>query len=169
MKKIFLTGKIGVGKSTVLNSTLRGLDLSYGGYRTLPIMEHNNLKGFKIVDIETGEEEKIAYFDRDFLIHSVIGGFENLGVKSLKAALERKELIVMDELGFLESVAESFKNTVFEALKSDKFVFGVIKIDRNPFLDEVAKYVEIIEVNMENREILPEKLRRELLWDYMKI
>ena len=160
MKKIFLTGKIGVGKSTVVDRLLVIMNMSFGGFRTLPVIKEQQLKGFKIRDIETGEEESIAFFDNDFLIHPVIDGFENLGVKSLKGALENKELIVMDELGFLESEAESFKATVLEVLKSDRSVLGVMKIDRNPFLDEVAKYVEIVEVEVHNSGNLPQQLRR---------
>jgi len=160
MKKIFLTGKNGVGKSTVIDKVLSTIKLNFGGFRTLWILDGQKLKGFKIRDIETGNEEEIAYFNDKFLIHPVIGGFENLGVKSLKNAFEHKELVVMDELGFLESEAESFKNIVFEVLKSEKMVIGVMKIDRNEFLDEVRKYVEIFEVNEENRDILPQELRR---------
>ena len=160
MKKIFLTGKNGVGKSTLCDKVLQNTKFSFGGFKTLPVLDGQKLKGFKIRDIETGDEEEIAYFDDKFLIHPVVGGFENLGVKSLKNAFEHKELVVMDELGFLESEAESFKNTVFEVLKSGKMVIGVMKIDRNEFLDEVRKYVEILQVNEENRDILPQELRR---------
>jgi nucleoside-triphosphatase len=169
MKKTFLTGKIGVGKSTVVDKLLVTIDLSFGGFRTLPVIKEQRLKGFKIRDIETGKEESIAFFGNDFLIHPVIDGFESLGVKSLKDALENKELIVMDELGFLESEAESFKAKVLEVLKSDRSVLGVMKIDRNPFLDEVAKYVEIVEVTEKNRDNLSQELRRAFLWDFMKI
>jgi len=39
MKKIFLTGKIGVGKSTLLDRLVGTLSLSFGGFRVLPIID----------------------------------------------------------------------------------------------------------------------------------
>jgi len=54
-------------------------------------------------------------------------GFEKTGVSALEHALKYGEVILMDELGFLESTAVNFKNMVFKVLESDKLVFCVIK------------------------------------------
>ena len=39
MNNLFLTGKIGVGKSTILKNALKKIDLSVGGYVTERIYE----------------------------------------------------------------------------------------------------------------------------------
>lgn len=160
MKKIFLRGKIGIGKSTICDKVLENLSMSIGGFKTLSVIKAEKLMGFKIVDIETLEEEEIAYFDSNFLIHPIVGGFETFGIHVLKQAVKSRELVFMDELGFLEIDAKFFKKTVLEIVRSDKMVFGVMKSDRNPFLDEVSKYVEIYEVNENNRDKLPYKIGR---------
>jgi nucleoside-triphosphatase len=164
MEKIFLTGKIGIGKSTVIKKVLDLLSLNYGGFMTLPIIDGSALKGFKIRDIKTSLEEEVGIFDENFIIHPQIDGFEQIGVKSLESALESDELIIMDELGFLEKNASKFKETVFKVLKSNKLVLGVIKFERNDFLNELARLVEIVEVTEANRNELPDKIRRMLDW-----
>jgi len=160
MKNIFLTGKIGIGKSAVLNKVLDSLPLSVGGFITVPVIEENTLSGFKIRDIRTGSEAEVGYFDEDFMIHPVTEGFETVGVDSLDGALEYADIIVMDELGFLENNAEGFKEKVFCALKSEKYVLGVIKRERNLFLNTVASMSEVIDVRLANRDFLAEKIRR---------
>jgi nucleoside-triphosphatase len=160
MKKIFLTGKIGIGKSTICDKVLENFSMSIGGFKTLPVIKAEKLTGFKIVDIETLEEEEIAYFDSNFLIRPIVGGFETLGVHVLKHAVKSRELVFMDELGFLEIDAKFFKKAVLEVVRSNKMVFGVMKNDRNPFLEEVSKYVKIYEVNENNRNELPHKIGR---------
>ena len=168
-KNIFLTGRIGAGKSTVLRVVLDSLALTYGGFRTLPIIsEERKLLGFKIVDIATSKEAKIAFFDENYLIHPVTYGFETVGVEAVRAALINKEAIIMDELGFLESDALNFQKEVFKALESDKLVLGAIKLERNNFLNRVAELSSIIEVTEETKENIPDLLRR-LIWDCTKI
>ncbi len=161
MKKIFLAGKVGIGKSTIIKNILEVLSINHAGFVTLPVIETNTLKGFKIKDISSGEEQPIGFFDKNFMIHPVVEGFEELGTKSLENALKGEYvLVIMDELGFLENSAPRFKEMVLKILKCDKPVLGAIKIERNVFLNEVSKMAKIIEVTEKNRNELPEKIRR---------
>ncbi|MGB9695327.1 MAG: nucleoside-triphosphatase, partial [Caldisericaceae bacterium] len=109
----------------------------------------------------TSEEAMIGYFDDNFLIHPAVEGFETVGVQSLEDAVNNNvRVVVMDELGFLESEAFNFKDKVFDVLKSEKAVIGCIKLERNAFLDKVADMATVIEVNTANRDFLPEEIRR---------
>ncbi|MGC8757754.1 MAG: nucleoside-triphosphatase [Caldisericaceae bacterium] len=161
MKKIFLTGKIGIGKSTIIKNVFEGESFKPGGFVTLPVIEENVLRGFKIRDVATSEEAMIGYFDDNFLIHPVAEGFETVGVKSLENVLSNDaRIVIMDELGFLENEAFNFKERVFDVMKSKKAVIGCIKLERNAFLDKVADMATVIEVNTDNRDFLPEEIRR---------
>lgn len=163
MNKIFLTGKAGVGKTTIIEEVLKRTSLSYGGFQTKTYLKEEKLVGFKIVDFTTKKEEIIALVIKGGIIINP-QGFERLGVEAIKQALERKRLIVMDELGFMELAAPNFQNKVWEALRSDKPVLGVVKMHKNDFLDKIrdGNHVQIICVTENNRERIKDQLQRML-------
>lgn len=149
--KILLTGAIGVGKSTVVEGALRLWRGSFGGFRTARCPG-----GYRIVDLSTGRAALIARKGSRGLIHNP-SAFESLGVEAITNALLSKELLVMDELGFLELAAPRFQAAVFAALRSKKPVLGVLKRERNGFLDGIRALSEVtlIEVRKDNRDGLP--------------
>jgi len=136
--KIGVTGRKGIGKSAALRKVLAQIPQKLVGFITRPI-EGDTLKGFEIVDLCDGASHPIAYFDEENSIHPVLEGFETVGVAALLNALKYGDVILMDELGFLESDATNFKNMVFKVLESDKLVFCVIKAEQNDFLEAVSK------------------------------
>lgn len=155
MRKVFLTGEVGVGKTTVLTKVLGLFSGSHGGFRTERCPE-----GYKIVDIQTGSESPIATVDERGSLKSRPQGFEKIGVRAINRASVSEDLIVMDELGFLELGAPRFQEAVFAALRSPQPVLGVLRKGRNSFLDRIRELdnVEVIEVREDNREGLPEEL-----------
>lgn len=168
-KNIFISGPIGAGKSTAINKALQLLNVKYGGFVTKPLIYNNSLKGFKIIDLLTNAEAEIARFDEEYLIHPVMDGFENLGVKAVENAIkENCEIVIMDELGFLENRAEKFQEAVFKALLSEKPVIGAMKNEKTQFLHKVSKLSTVIKITNKNRSTMPERIRR-AIWDYMKI
>jgi nucleoside-triphosphatase THEP1 len=66
----------------------------------------------------------------------------------------------MDELGFMELGAPVFRAAVLRALDGEVPVIGVIRLERNPFLDAVRNHpkVAVTEVNESNRDALPARL-----------
>ena len=155
-KHIFLTGKVQVGKSTIIQKLLSS-DLCQGkrigGFRTV-----NQGRSVYIIGAEqplsSCSEKNICgyrYMDR-LNIDSYPEVFDNLGCSLLENA-ERSDIIVMDELGFLESEAFAFQKKILEILDGDTPVIGVIKPRSSDFLDLVRKHprVEILEVTPENR------------------
>lgn len=195
MKKIFLTGEAGIGKSTVVNKVLHLLGLSPGGFRTERCLVNGEVLGFKIVDIATDNERLIARFTergrlvgrqpcfdekplpwwgrrqqgisqikRDRALVPYPEGFEDVGVKAIKRALACRDLIVMDELGFLELEAPRFQEAVFAALKGPQPVLVVLKKAQNSFLDGIRSLeeIEVIEVREDNRDRLPGEIAEHL-------
>jgi len=160
--KILLTGAVGSGKSTVVDGVLRLLQVAYGGFRTTRCLVDNRRAGFTITDIMTGATALIAEFSADGELIAHPEGFETIGVRAIKRALaaEEIEIIVMDELGFLELGAPRFQAAVLQALHGPKPVLGVLKQRHNSFLDEIRMLhnVRIINVDKHNRDRLPAEI-----------
>ncbi|MGQ9477124.1 MAG: nucleoside-triphosphatase [Candidatus Bipolaricaulia bacterium] len=157
--KILLTGRVGVGKTTALNRTLALLGIEPGGFRTERYwLISEGLQGYRIVDLASGRAALIGKVLASGRVIPCPQGFEEVGVEALQRALEREfELIVMDELGFLELGAPRFQGEVFAALRSSKPVLGAIKPIHNPFLDAIRALpgLKVIEVQEESRDRLP--------------
>lgn len=167
MKNIFLEGEIKVGKTFVLNNILKRLNIKFGGFKTIPIYENDKKVCFKLINLLTKEEDIIAIYniDGNLIINSNV--FDELGVKSLDDALEYCDLIIMDELGFLEDNSNRFKEKVFEILNSEKKVIAVIKEKKNSFLNQVIKYGKVYKVNLKNRETIIEEIIKEVRNGYL--
>lgn len=167
MKNIFLTGEIQIGKTTLLNKIIEMINLSIGGFqvdRTIEQGENSSKKEFYITSLINGVDTyKIATITSEnncFNTTPYADAFNTAADKIILESLKCRDVIVLDELGFLESKAEKFQNAVFEALNSDKLVLGVIKPRPIPFLDKIRNRddVIVIEVTKENRDKLLESI-----------
>ena len=148
---IFLTGRIGIGKSTAIGKFLQGIDLSYGGFQTK--IESNLVL---LRDLMSKRTAVVAR--RNGLNWEVVKeGFERLGKSAIERALVRKDIVIMDELGRFELGCRGFQEAVFSAINSDRHVLGVLKNESNPFLDKIRALpnMTIIEVIEDNREFIP--------------
>ena len=149
---IFLTGEVQVGKSTAINKALALLNIPYLGFKTygaeykddgssiLYISPANNL------NIKTKIAERNKNSSKKMVVNK--NAFEVTGVEILKNSLNSEtKLIIMDEIGFMESNFDGFKNQIREALDSDKIILGVVRNKNTEFLNEVRshKKVELIE------------------------
>lgn len=162
---IFLTGERQAGKSTLLNRVLKEGAYSIAGFKTLPCYSDNERIGFYIENMLGGRvPPKLSFISRKIsqdVWVPVVETFEKEGVEILKESLKVKpDIILMDELGFLENEALNFKKHVKYCLDSDILVIGVIKPLNTPFLDSIRSRedVKVIEVKPENREKVYEEL-----------
>ena len=132
IKNIFITGAIHIGKSTILNKVIDSLpNLKIGGFRTLPLYEDNKKKGFTFKSLE-GTREIFAHVDFNSENHFDIYQFDyqvfdKIGVVSLKKALAKSDLILMDEIGMMERQAEKFKTMIIRCLNSSKIILGAFQ------------------------------------------
>ncbi|MEM5766430.1 MAG: NTPase [Candidatus Aenigmatarchaeota archaeon] len=163
--KIFLTGKSGSGKSTVLFRTvdlLKNKGLKVGGIVTPEIRERGKRVGFYVKDVFSQVMEVFASVD--FKIGPKIGkygidvkAFEKIALPALDFAVEKCDVVVVDEIGKMEFFSEDFKNKIFALILLDKSLIAVLHRD---FVKQFGQFGEIVEVNEENREKLPEELFR---------
>ncbi|MDI6641124.1 MAG: nucleoside-triphosphatase [Elusimicrobiota bacterium] len=121
--------------------------------------------GFKLKTF-SGEEGILAYkgMKSQYRLNKYgidLKVIEELGVKSMLAALQNKKVIVIDEIGTMECYSDLFRKTVVECLNSTKNVLATIRYKAQPFTDEVKRMAntELILLTTENYLELKQLLR----------
>jgi len=159
---IFVTGRPGIGKTSVL---LRAVDaLKMRGYRvggmiSREVREGGVRMGFEIVDFYTGRRGWLAHVNQPtgpqvskYRVN--LSDLDTVGAKSIRDAAANADIVVVDEIGPMELFSTAFKEAVFQAVKSDKPLLGTIHFKaRDPLITAIKtrKDAEILEVTFENR------------------
>ncbi|MFQ6010277.1 MAG: NTPase [Candidatus Aenigmatarchaeota archaeon] len=154
-QKVFITGKPGCGKTTLIKELVKERDVA--GFITEEIRDKGR-KGFKIIDIKSREEGVLASTEqktgpRVSKYRVNLADLERIGIK----ALERKaDLIVIDEIGKMELYSKAIEKKIKEILQSRKKVLATLH--RN-YIDEYRKYGEVIWLTRENWQEVFERLK----------
>lgn len=166
-KHILICGERGVGKSTLIARLLAHCPLPRYGFVTKrtevdssgfhPIFIHP--AGIPEAERVYTEQNQIGSCDSK--THNInLDVFNSLGTRYIRSA-KPDGIIIMDELGFMESLADAFTSAVFDALSGDIPVIAAVK-DRTDvsFLNEVRNMpkAEVFYISVENRDILFEEL-----------
>jgi nucleoside-triphosphatase len=95
--------------------------------------------------------------------------FEQTGVHILEQS-KGADLIIMDELGYLESNATVFRKTIIDLISGDTPILGVLRLDDVPWHTNIKhnSKVTLIDVNKDNRDTLPQQLTERLLAQIMQ-
>jgi len=160
MSAVFVTGAVGVGKSTLLGRVIEacGPFRKIYGFRTKKIPSGKSYSGAGRVYIYPAMEQLVmddahcvgeVFTRQGCNMHSEV--FENLGVELL-SGIPEGSIVLMDELGFLESASPKFCNKIMELINGDYLILGAIKPRNLPLLNSVrehprTKLFEITELN----------------------
>lgn len=157
---ILLTGRAGVGKTTIIKEVISSLNLDAGGFYTQEIRERGVRKGFEIRTLN-GKRGILAHMDckSPFRVSKYgvnLQDLEGIAVKSIIDALGSKACIIIDEIGRMELFSLKFQHAVKRVLDSPSTVLGCIQARHNPFLDSIRarEDTEIIKVTHQNRDNL---------------
>lgn len=122
MKRLFLTGDMGCGKSTAIVTALGDKLPQCGGFLTRRVFrEDGSLQGYEICSTNGSENmEFLVFFDGKPVFYPV--SFETFGVKQLKG-----KVLVLDEIGGVELLCPRFREALEEVLSSGVPVLGVLK------------------------------------------
>lgn len=157
---ILITGRPGVGKTTLILRVLEGFGMDSGGFYTRELREKGKRVGFELCTLE-GKRGVLAH--TDIKGHFRVGkygvdlsGLEELGVKAVNRAIRNQSLIIIDEIGKMELYSTKFRQKVTEALNSSTPVLATIGPQAIPFLQKIKSRpdVEYIEVTPNNRDDL---------------
>lgn len=165
---LLLTGRPGVGKTTVVERVVKNLSMPAGGFYTREIREGRRRVGFRLAtwDGKSGIMSHVR-FDTPYRVGKYgvdIRVIDKIGVPAIQEAMTSGNIIVIDELGRMELFSETFQETVWKALERKLPLLGVIQERPHPFLNRVRKRpdVELIPVNIENRNTLVDQLSHRL-------
>jgi nucleoside-triphosphatase len=170
-RAILLTGRPGVGKTTIVRNVLARWEAGAGGFYTEEIREQGRRTGFRLVTLD-GAEGILASVNisSPYCVGKYgvdLGDLERVGVEALYRAMRQPEvsLLVVDELGRMELFSPAFREAVLAALDSPKLVLGTVMARSHPWVDAVKARpdVSLVEVTPLNRSTLPEQILRGLL------
>lgn len=189
-KHIFFTGNLQVGKSTIVRKIIAAHpEITLGGYFTcwtnksnmenaslyiFPAERNLYLSSGEYVEVNrnggyTGLSEElanenslVAHFGKtrtEKIFYPEV--FDNLGVELLEKA-KKSDIILMDEVGFIEDKSEKFKEKVLEILDGDTQVVGIVRHlegREGELINAVKSHpnVEVVWVTEDNRDSLPER------------
>lgn len=161
MYNLFLTGNAGTGKTTLINKILDKLNCSVGGYLTdREIINDKKIFTAKSLldDTEKYEFAKINMISGNKEIYE--DAFRQGIISILEKSIIKADVIVLDELGFMENNIIQFTSYVHSLLDSDKFVLGVLKKHDCQFINSIRsrKDVIVVGINKDNRDIILDEL-----------
>lgn len=156
-----IVGEPGVGKSTLIQRVKRSISLPVSGFETAkePSLYIKN-RGIPVYIHKIGLPRVCS--DENLLAYVGTGKPEifkcafDLFSPQVEACRESTGLIVMDELGFLESVSPRFCNAVLELLAGSTPILAAVKPKNTEFLRMVRSHpnCRVFYIDRENRETL---------------
>jgi nucleoside-triphosphatase len=163
-RTILLTGRPGVGKTTVMKEIAERLGESAGGFYTAEIREGSHRRGFKIVTLD-GEEGVLSHVDfkappRVSKYGVNLRDLEKIGVAALTQAITRGQCVFVDEIGKMELLSQQFREVILAAIEGGSTVVGPVMKARNPWVDDLKALpqVTVLEVTEANRDHMVQRV-----------
>ena len=190
---ILIIGDIGVGKSTLIRRILANVEGQVYGFRTIKLgmdVEAGADAGIGITRgsdssdtravqgavymhpaVHPGKDTDV-YNEANMIAFPQAQGmgmtpkpeiFDALGV-SLLSAIPSGAVVLMDEIGYLESTATRFCDKVMGVLNGPYHVIAAVKTRDTPFLQQVRDYPNALKyvIDTENRDALYERISTDL-------
>ena len=169
-KAIFVTGRPGVGKSTLVRKVsdrLKARGYRVGGMLTAEIRRSGVRVGFAIVDLESGCRGVLAHVEqrtgpRIGKYRVNLKDLDSLGVNSIERAIERADVILIDEIGPMELKSKNFFRVLKKAVDSEKPLLATVHYRlKNRILQTLAlddDRAELVEINLDNRDRVADQI-----------
>ena len=148
MKPVYLlTGKPGMGKTSLIKQVVTELESRAGGFYTEEIRSRGTRLGFRLVTLD-GYEAILAHtdFNKRFQVGKYgvdVDSLDRVGVSALRKAAEQCDLVVVDEIGKMELLSADFREAVLEIIGGGKRVLGTIMLHANPWADAIKRQPQV--------------------------
>ena len=167
-RTVLLSGRPGVGKTTLIKELVASLPGRSGGFYTQEIRQQGRRVGFEIVTLE-GNRANLAHINRragprvgKYRVN--VENVTSVAVPAIQQAVAEAEYVVIDEIGRMELFSTAFREAVLQAISGPKPVLGTVMSKPHPFADSLRGMpnVDIVEVTLANRDTLTATIRRML-------
>ncbi len=167
--RILVTGRPGVGKTTLVSRVVRDLDRPLRGFVTREVRRAGRRVGF-MVETFSGGKTWLARTDwkrgpRIGRYRVDVPGFEALVLPELDMTHAPPDtLVVMDEIGPMELLSSAFRDAVLRVFQGPWDVLATVMQRPHPFTDalKAREDVECITLTRNNRDALVPELRARL-------
>jgi nucleoside-triphosphatase len=150
---ILITGKPGVGKTTLIQKIVEKVELSCQGFYTREIRDQQeNRVGFEIITLD-GTTALLAHVEH-LTPHRLGKYFVNVDninrviVPCIEHAIDQAQVIIIDEIGKMELFSSLFRKSVLKALASPKKVLGTITMAKLPITKKIKSRPDVILVKL---------------------
>lgn len=165
---ILLTGRPGVGKSTIIKVVVSRLGQRAGGFYTREVRVAGKRMGFEVVTL-AGETDLLATKSPDitFATEAPFGKYrvnlsaiDKLAVRALHQAMAQRQIVVIDEIGPMELLSEKFCRAVQELLDAPVIVLGTVVERPHPLADRIKQHprIQLQQITLANRDLLPHQI-----------
>ena len=171
-RHVLLTGKPGIGKTTILMEVARDLPEGHClGFLTEALHRQGRRMGFEVVTLD-GRRAPLAQ-KREGRSGTRIGpyvveleSFEALVLPLLERMLSHPRPVLIDEIGKMECLSAAFRSHVWRVLEEGPPAIATVPLGGStPFLRTLKERpdIELLEVTALERDKLPEMLRKAIL------
>jgi nucleoside-triphosphatase len=159
-RTLILTGRPGIGKTTIVKTVARQLQGRAGGFYTEEIFGPGGRKGFRLITL-AGRSVVMAHMDFDS--RSKVGRYgvdvaviDRVGAAAIRSAIEQNPIVIIDEIGKMELFSSQFQSAVLKAIGSPRLVVATAMLDNHPWVAALKALpnMTIWEVTVKNRAAL---------------
>ncbi len=167
MKRVYLlTGRPGTGKTSLIKQAVAETAVKGGGFYTEEIRNQGVRQGFRLVTLD-GQSTILAHIEiqspyRVGKYGVDVAALDRVGVSALRQAVQQCELVVVDEIGKMELLSASFRETVLQIIDSGHRLLCTIMLSPNPWADAIKRHpqIELVTVTRKNYQQVLARLQQ---------
>jgi len=163
---IFISGRPGAGKTTLIKEVVHQLGIKAGGFYTEEIRKREKGRvGFRIKTLD-GKRGILASVDitSPYKVGKYkvnLEDFERVALPAIESAIASHQTIIIDEIGPMELFSKQFKEIVLKALDSPNQLIATIKLKGSNFIDTLKSRDDVVIYNLtfDNKKEILEKIK----------